>query len=163
LTYFYYLRYINQKNIIENEILNTIAPIISEMQYLSEIKTKDINKELSYKNKFETEQYYSISLIIKIVNESEKVKDEKYYSIPLSFDTKKSEFMRNIILIIIISLVIVIIFILLILLFCIRRMKKKNINNQGKEKTFSFTLEIEDDIREPENIINDDKYENTFI
>ena len=165
LTYFYYLRYINQKNIIENEILNTIAPIVSEMQYLSEIKTKDINKELSYKIKFETEQNYSISLIIKIVNESQSVKDEKYYSVPLSFNTKKDEFLKRIIKIIVISLAIVlIIIILLILFFCIKKKKKKNINHQGQFKTFSFTSEIEEDLGgEIEKPINDDKDENAFI
>ena len=135
------------------------------MQYLSEIKTKDINKELSYKIKFETEQNYSISLIIKIVNESQSVKDEKYYSVPLSFNTKKDEFLKRIIKIIVISLAIVlIIIILLILFFCIRKKKKKNINHQGQFKTFSFTSEIEEDIGgEIEKPINDDKDENAFI
>jgi len=167
LTYFYYLRYINQKNIIENEIINTIAPIVSEMQYLSEIKTKDINKELTYKKDFDTEQNYLISLIIKIVNESESVKDEKYYSIPLSFDTKKGKLIRNIISIILISLGIAIIIILLIIIFCIRR-KKKSRSHGGKLKTFSFTedfsnlrlTEIEADKSKDDD---ENENENTFI
>ena len=160
LTYFYYFRYINQKNIIENEKLNTIAPIISEMQYLSEIKTKDINKELSYKKKFETEQNYLISLLIKIVNESQSVKDEKYYSIPLSFNTKESETIRSIISIILISLAIAIIIISLILFFCIRRKEKKN---KEKFKTFSFTEEDLPNERLTEKPIDDYEYENSFV
>ena len=58
ITYFYYLRYINQKDKIENEDLNTIAPIYSNMQYFDEIKTEDINKELLYEN--ESENHFFI-------------------------------------------------------------------------------------------------------
>ena len=34
LKFFYYIGYINKKNIIENEIINTIAPIFSNIEYL---------------------------------------------------------------------------------------------------------------------------------
>ena len=158
LIYFYYLRIINQKNIIPNETLNTIAPIFSEMEYLSEIKFE--NGELKYKNKFEIEQIYSISLVIKIVNESEK--DEKYYSISLSFDTKKGEIIQAIALTILISLVILIIIILLAFFFYRRKMKKKNKNLREIE----FFSGIEEDLTnksETEESKGDDENENTFI
>jgi len=160
LTYFYYLRIINQKNIIPNETLNTIAPIFSEMEYLSEIKFE--NGKLKYKNKFEIEQSYSISLLIKIVNESESEKNEKYYSIFLSFDTRKGEIIQAIALTILITLVIVIIIILLAFFFYRRKMKKKNKNFREIE----FFSEIEEDLTnksETEESKGDDENENTFI
>ena len=107
-----------------------------------------------------TEQNYSISLLIKIVNESQSVKDEKYYSIPLSFNTKKSETISSIISIILISLGIVLIIISLILFFCIRRREKKN---KDKFKTFSFTEEDLPNERLTEKQKDDDEYDNTFV
>jgi len=162
LTYFYYLRIINQKNIIPNEILNTIAPIYSEMEYISEINYKD--GELKYKNKFDIEQIYSIFLLIKIVNESEK--DEKYYSLSFSFDTNEGKIIRAIAITILISLAIVIIIILSIFFFYRRKMKKKNRNFEDKVKAISFSSGIENDLTNKngaEESKVDDEYENTFI
>jgi len=164
LTYFYYLRIINQKNIIPNETLNTIAPIYSEMEYLSEIKFE--NGELKYKNIFEIEQSYSIFLLIKIVNESENEKDAKYYSVSLQFDTKKGRMFYKIIIAISISSAIAIIIILILFFFYRRKMNKKSKNFEDKVRAISFSEGIEKDLinkNGEEESKGDDEYENTFI
>ena len=167
ITYFYYLRYINQKDKIENEDLNTIAPIYSNMQYFDEIKTEDINKELLYEIESEIEQSYSSSLLIKFVNESENDKDEKYYSIPLlDFNTNKTFYEKNKILIIIIIFSFSLIIIFLIFFLCWRKIKKRNTNLEDKFKAITFSSGIEEDSSNI-NVSNkskvNDEYENTFI
>ena len=132
------------------------------MEYISEINYKD--GELKYKNKFDIEQIYSIFLLIKIVNESEK--DEKYYSLSFSFDTNEGKIIRAIAITILISLAIVIIIILSIFFFYRRKMKKKNRNFEDKVKAISFSSGIENDLTNKngaEESKVDDEYENTFI
>ena len=160
ISYFYYFRYINQKNLIENEILNTIAPIFSEKVYL--IISKDNNQELSFDFKCEIEQKYSASFLIKIV----KKKYERYYSIPFYFDTNRSFFEKNKIEIIILSFVIALIFVLLIFFLYSRKAKKKNIDLEDKVKAISFSAGIEEDsskIKFSDKTTSNDDYENTFI
>ena len=165
LTYFYYLGYINQKDKIENETLNTIAPVYSNMEYLNEIKTKYINQELVYEFECDIEQDYLVSLFIKIVNDFENEKNEKYYSIPFYFNAKK-EIDKSNILIIIISFIAVLFIILMISFLFYVKIKNKNKNLEDKIKAISFSSEIEDDLsnkcqsgKSEEN----EEYENAFI
>ena len=161
ITYFYYLRYINKKNLIENEIINTIAPIFSNVEYL--IKNKDNNQELSYDIICDIEQSYIASLLIKIVVDSE---NEKYYSIPLHFEVNKNFIEKNKIGIIVIIFIFVILIILIIFFLCFRRIKKRNINLEDKFKAISFSEGIEEDLSnksESGKSKGDDEYENTFI
>lgn len=115
------------------------------MQYLNEIKTKDINQKLIYKIKLEVEQNFLASLFIKIVNESENEKDEKYYAIPINFNTYKTFIEKNEISIIIIFFVISIIIILLISFLCWRKIKRKSIALEKKIKANPFTGTIDED------------------
>jgi len=167
LTYFYYIGYINKKNIIENEIINTIAPIFSNIEYLFENQTININQPHNYEFICDIEQNYSVSLFIKIVNESDIEKEERYYSFPLpDFSTKRNLDENNKILIIIISFVIVIIIILIISFLYCRKINKKNKNLEDKFKAISFSNGIEEDSSNrivPEKSNGDDEYENTFI
>jgi hypothetical protein len=167
LTYFYYIGYINKKDIIENEIINTIAPIFSNIEYLFENQTININQPYNYEFICDIEQNYSASLFIKIVNESEIEKDERYYSFSLSdFSTKRNLDKNNKFLIIIIIFVIVIIIILIISFLYCRKFKKKNKNLEEKFRAISFSSGIEEDssnriVLEKSN--GDNEYENTFI
>ena len=170
LTYFYYIGYINKKNIIENEILNTITPIFSNIEYLFENQAINISQSYNYEFICDIEQNYSASLFIKIVNESEIEKDERYYSFPLpDFSTKRNldEINKsNEILIIIISFVIVIIIILIISFLYCRKFKKRNKNLEEKFRAISFSDGMEKDSSNrilPEKSKGDDEYENTFI
>jgi len=161
ITYFYYLRYINKKNLIENEIINTIAPIFSNVEYL--MTSKDDNQELSYDIICEIEQSYIASLLIKFIDDSE---NEKYYSIPLHFEANKNFIEKNKNEIVVIIFVFVIIIILVIFSFYFRRIKKKNINLEDKFKAISFSAGIDEDSSNTsisEKSKGDDEYENTFI
>jgi hypothetical protein len=167
LTYLFYIGYINKKNIIENEILNTTAPIFSNIEYLFENQTININQPYNYEFICDIEQNYSASLYIKIVNDSEIEKDERYYSFSLSdFSTKRNLDKNNKFLIIIIIFVIVIIIILIISFLYYRKFKKKNKNLEEKFRAISFSSGIEEDssnriVLEKSN--GDNEYENTFI
>jgi hypothetical protein len=167
LTYLFYIGYINKKNIIENEILNTTAPIFSNIEYLFENQTIDINQPHNYKFICDIEQNYSVSLFIKIEKESENEKDERYYSFSLSdFSTKRNVDENNKILIIIISFVIVIIIILIISFLYCRKFKKRNKNLEEKFRIISLSSGIKEDSSNriiPEKSNGGDEYENTFI
>ena len=161
ITYFYYFRYINKKNLIENEIINTIAPIFSNVEYL--MTSKNNNQELSYDIICDIEQSYIASLVIKIVDDSV---NEKYYSIPFHFEANKNFIEKNKIGIVVIIFVFVIIIILIIFSLCLRRIKKRSINNKDKFKEFSFSAGIEEDSLNTsisEKSKDDDEHENTFI
>ena len=161
IAYFYYLRYINKKNLIENEIINTISPIFSNVEYL--MTSKDKNQELSYDIICDIEQSYIASLQIKIVDDFE---NEKYYSIPLHFEANKNFIENNKNVIAIIIFVFVIIIILIVFSLCFIRIKKRNINLEDKFKAISFSSGIDSDssnISIPEKLKGDDEYENTFI
>ena len=140
LTYFYYIGYINKKDIIENEIINTIAPIFSNIEYLFENQTININQPYNYEFICDIEQNYSASLYIKIVNDSEIEKDERYYSFSLlDFSTKRNLDENNKILIIIIIFIIVIIIILIISFLYCRKFKKRNKKLEEKFRAISFS------------------------
>lgn len=106
-------------------------------------------------------------MFIKIVNESEIEKDERYYSYSLpDFSTKRNLDENNKILIIIISFVIVIIIIMIISFLYCRKFKKRNKNLEEKFRTISFSSGIEEDSTNkiiPEKANGNDEYENTFI
>ena len=167
LTYFYNIGYINKKNIIKNEIINTIAPIFSNIDYLFENQTININQPHTYEFICDIEQIYSVSLFIKVVNESEIEKDEKYYSFPLpEFNTKRNSDENNKILIIVISFVIAIIIILIISFLYCRRIKKSNKKIEEKFKEFSFSSGLEEDLSNKsvsEKSNGDDENDNAFV
>jgi hypothetical protein len=161
LAYFYYLRYINKENLIENEIINTIAPIFSNVEYRN--TSKDNNQELSYDIICHIEESYIASLLIKIVDDSE---NEKYYSIPFYFETNKNSIEKRKKGIVAIILVFVIIIILIVFSFYLRKIKKRNINLEDRFKAISFSKGIYEDssnISVQEKLNSDDEYENTFI
>jgi len=165
ITYYYYLRYINKNYIIENENLNTISPIFSDLNSINITNASDTNQEISYSFDCNIEQNYLGSLLIKIVNGTEKEKYERYYSIPINFSTNETFIEKNkIVILIIASLSIIIIF--GFIFFCViwRRIKRKNINLEDKVKAISFSEGIEED-SSSQNLQNksDDEYENTFI
>ena len=165
IAYFYYLRFINQKDLIENEILNTIAPIFSKTQVL--FNNNPNSHDLSYNFNCDIEKEYTASLLIKIIKDSKIEKYERYYSIPFSFNTNKNFFEKNKIIIIIISFVIVLIIISIIFLLYLKRSKKKNKSLEDKVRAISFSEGIEEDssninFSEKSSKISDD-YENTFI
>ena len=164
-TYYYYLRYIKKNDIIEDEKINTITPIISKINYLEEKSTKDINEILSYNlNNLEINQKYMISLFIKIVNEKKQL--EKYYSTSFELETKLPFFIQYKITIIIFSFSSFIVIVLIIFFFCWKKIQNKNKNLEKQVNSISFTSEKEDDLLN-DNILEkskvDDDGENIFI
>ena len=115
----------------------------------------------------DTNQIYSAYLFIKIVNETEIEKNEKYYSFSiLDFSTNKTFFEENKNYIILIIFGIVIIIILIFAYLCWRRMKKKNTNLEEKFRVISFSEGIEEvssNLSVSEKSKSDEEYENTFI
>ena len=87
LNYIYYLRLNKKANILNNEELNTIASISSNLFYINKFNFTEPNKEILFNlNNLENNKEYIASFFIKVENRSEG--EEIYYSITYEFNTK---------------------------------------------------------------------------
>jgi len=161
LNYIYYLRLIKITNILNNEKLNTIATVLSNLFYINKFNTFNSNDKILFNlNKLENNEDYIASLFIKVQNKNEG--EEIYYSIIYEFNTEiKNHWM-------IIALIIIPIFIISLLLFYIiwRKMKIKNRSLENKVNAISFSTGINQDLinnRDSGNSNKTEDYENTFI
>jgi len=135
LNYIYYLRLIKKNNILNNENLNTIALVSSDLLYINKYNTTEINSKFSFDlSNLENNEEYIASFFIKVENTKEQ--EEKYYSI--SYELKDNEESANNFWIIIL-IIIIIILIIAFILFLIRRkiiFKSRNIEDKINEINF---------------------------
>ena len=166
---YYFLSLIKKKNILDNEILNTIAPISSPLKYLNRYNTSDVNKDLPFiLEDLEINEIYIVSLFVKVEDNNNQT--EKYYSFSFEITPptiKENWFLKNKILIISCSgfILIVIIIVILSIVIC-NRIKKKNKVLEEKIHSISFAAGVADEIEKEENNSNsknDKDYEYTFI
>ena len=170
LNFIYYLRLIKKKEILNNEQLNTIAPISSELLYVNKYSIADPNQEFSFNlTNLENNESYIASFFIKVENKSKG--EETYYSMNYEYSTElkieknnsinnnsDSNFINMI-------LIIIIIFILLISFIIWRKLKIKNANLENKVKAIEFSSGLNGDYIINKELIENrsDSYENTFI
>ena len=166
LNYIYYLRLINKNNKYNNEELNTIALISSNLFYINKFDTSEPNKEILFNlNNLENNEEYISLLFIKVLNESGG--EENYYSMTYEFNTKKekSQGIRKWMIVVLISIAI---FIIGSFLFFIiwRKMRIKNRSLENKVSAISFSTGLNQDLiinRDSDHSKNNEEYENTFI
>ena len=165
--FYYFLSLIKKKNKLDNEILNTTAPVSSKLKFLNKYNTSDENEELSFiLYNLEINEIYIASLFMKVETNSNE--NEKYYSFTFEFTPKKEEnwFMENIIIIIIFVFIIIIIIIVILFFVICSKIKKKNEDLREKIRSISFSNGLAEDIENESNISNsknDKDYEYTFI
>ena len=164
----YFLKIYDKKDIIKDEILNTIAPINSEAYLKDIIQSKDPTENIVFKlEELPYQEKYIASIIIKVENEEQK--DENYY---YSFTFEINTFLKSeekekedrILIIIIVSISIVFIIVLFSLFMCIRKLRKQNRKLEQKVISISFSSGFdEDSIDKDINPKKSEDYENTFI
>ena len=72
LNFIYYLRLINKKDILNNEELNTIASISSNVLYINKFNTNNSSQEISFNlTNLKINELYIASLFIKVENKNE--------------------------------------------------------------------------------------------
>ena len=166
LNYIYYLRLIKKSKVLNNEELNTIASISSDLLYIDKFNTSEPNKEILFNlNNLENNEKYIASLFIKVYNENGE--EEIYYSMTYEFNTNKQEKAdaNKWMIVALIAIAIFIINLLLFFIFC-RKMKIKNKSLENKVNAISFSTGINQDLinnRDSENSKKSEDYENTFI
>ena len=166
LNYIYYLRLIKMSKVLNNEQLNTIASISSDLLYINKLNDSEPNKETLFNlNNLENNEKYIASLFIKVCNENGG--EEIYYSMTYEFNTNKQEKKdaNKWMIVALIAIAIFIIGLLLFFIFC-RKMKKKNKSLENKVNAISFSTGINQDLinsRDSENSKKSEDYENTFI
>jgi len=86
LNYIYYLRLIEDSKILYNEELNTIAFVSSNLSYINQFNTAEINKDFDFELKnLENNENYIASFFIKV--ENSKKEEVNYYSMTYEFNT----------------------------------------------------------------------------
>ena len=86
LNYIYYLRLIKKSEILDNEELNTIAFVSSNLSYINQFNTAEINKDFDFELKnLENNENYIASFFIKV--ENSKKEEANYYSMTYEFNT----------------------------------------------------------------------------
>ena len=160
----YFLSIYEKKKVLKNELINTIAPINSEIiesyhnfSYISlNILSYNLNNLLPNEN-------YVVSLFIKI-EKNDKEDQKLYYSYTFDITTKK-ESKNKISSYLIIVLIILIIILIVCFIFLYRRFKIKNKNLKEQVQAISFSSGINEDvIDKTKNKSKDDEdYETTFI
>jgi hypothetical protein len=156
LNFIYYFRLIKKTNILNNEVLNTIATISSNLFYINATNTSEPNKEIEfYLNNLEINEEYIASFFIKVENISEE--EEAYYSMIYEFNTKEQNdnngnsntiSNNNSINTWWIVLIFIIIFILTLFIFVIiyRKLRLKDKNLEDKVDAISLSSVITDDL-----------------
>ena len=185
LNYFYYLRIIKKNNILDNEELNTIASVSSNLIYINKFNTTESNQNFSFNlNNLENNVEYIASFFIKVENRSEG--EEIFYSMTYEFNTKLEEKPNdsndsnnnnndsndnrdsdsNSNWLILVIFIIILIIASLIFFVIYRKIRLKTKYLEDKIDAISFSNEIN------EGLINDldldkkkgnEDYENTFI
>ena len=163
-------------NILNNEELNTIASISSNLFYINKFNITEPNKEILFNlNNLENNKEYIASFFIKVENRSEG--EEIYYSITYEFNTKIEKEKSNnndndndsdsdsswLIVFIFIILFIIAAFIFFIFY---RKIRIRNRNLEDKVDAISLSNGINEDL-----VINfgsdktkgNEDYENAFI
>ena len=169
LNYIYCFRLIKKTNIWNNEVLNTIATISSNLFYINATNTSEPNKEIVfYLNNLEINEEYIASLFIKVEN-SRNEEEEAYYSMIYEFNTnlEKEQNDNNSINNWWIVLIFIIIFIITLFIFIIiyRKLRLKDKNLEDKVDAISLSSVINDNLvnLETDKAKGNEDYENTFI
>ena len=167
--YIYCFRLIKKTNILNNEVLNTIATISSNLFYINATNSSEPNKEIVfYLNNLENNEEYIASLFIKVEN-SRNEEEEAYYSMIYEFNTnlEKEQNDNNSINNWWIVLIFIIIFIITLFIFIIiyRKLRLKDKNLEDKVDAISLSSVINDNLvnLETDKAKGNEDYENTFI
>ena len=160
----YFLKLFKEKEKLNDELLNTIAPINSEAFLFNQTHIKDPSKEIIYYlENLNYHEKYLAKVLIKIENSYE----EKYYSYIFNLDTIKnndSYDKNNTLIIVIVGISVGFIILSLILFILLRTVRRKNQKLEEKVEAISFSSGIdEDSIENENNKKKDEDYETTFI
>ena len=163
INYIYYLRLIKKEKILDNEVLNTIASISSNLSYINQYDTNDPNKEFSFNlYNLKNKEKYIASIFVKIKNINEE-EEENYCSMVYEVQELKDYTVKVNLSIIIIVIVAFIVIVILFIIIC-WKMKNKNRNLQDKVNAISFSEGINDDLATNiDSSESNEEYDNTFI
>ena len=172
IRYEYFFTIIPKKFLLDSELLNTTAIVLSTQYYepwLYTFETSELNKSYSFSTDLESSQDYLMQIFIKINVSNE---EESYYSTckDLTEPKKKDELEKKnkILTNIIIAIGSVLLAILLLFIFVVIKYKRKSKNLKSKVEAISFSSGIEDDsldkaCNNDTKAKKDEDYDNTFI
>ena len=153
----YFLTIYDKKQIKKDELINTVAPISSNIIESNKSFWNQSQDNLIYHlDKLSLDEEYAVSFFVKIDKDDQKL----YYNYYFDISTKKKT-----LLYLIIGLSFLIIILIIIFIFFYRRFKKKNKSLKEKVQAISFSSGINEDvIDKTKNKSKDDEdYETTFI